>query len=107
MWKQFGGCEEGGARINSTIQRLISSLPTDAQRLFGIGRVQYIRRDISYQGIFELGQYCSMPFLLKLEDHTDEREIRLFERFHRAEFYWDVQEEQPPCTRLESAAQIS
>jgi hypothetical protein len=48
-----------------------------------------------------------MPFLLKLEDHTDEREIRLFERFHRAEFYWDVQEEQPPCTRLESAAQIS
>jgi len=41
-----------------------------------------------------------MPFLLKLEDHTDEREIRLFERFHRPEFYWDVQEEQPPCTRF-------
>ena len=55
MWKQFGGREEGGARINSTIQRLISSLPTDAQHFFGIGRVQYIRRDIELPRDYRAG----------------------------------------------------
>ena len=100
MWAEFGGGNKGGVRINSTLQRLVSSLPTDTRRLFGVGRIRYIREDISYPEVFALGQYHSMPFLLKLEDHTYEREIRLFERFHRPQTYWDVQEEQPPCTRF-------
>jgi hypothetical protein len=100
MWREFGGGTEGGIRVNSTLRRLLSSLPTDARRSFGIGRVRYIRDDISYPEVFALGQYRSMPFLLKLEDYINEREIRLFERFHRPQMHWDVQQEQPPCTRL-------
>lgn len=100
MWEEFGGGNEGGVRINSTLRRLAPSIPTDVRRLFGIGRIRYIRDDISYPEIVALGQYHSMPFLLKLEDYTYEREIRLFERFHRPQTYWDIQEEQLPCTRF-------
>jgi hypothetical protein len=100
MWREFGGGNEGGIRVNSTLRRLVSSLPTDARRSFGIGRVRYIRDDISYPEVFALGQYHSMPFLLKLEDHINEREVRLFERLHRPQMHWDVQQEQPPCTRF-------
>jgi len=102
MWEDpnFGGGNEGGIRINSRLSRLTSSLPTDVLRLFGVGRVQYIRADISYAEVFALGPYHSMPFLLKLENHTWQREIRLFERFARSQTYWDAQPEQPPCTRF-------
>ena len=41
-----------------------------------------------------------MPFLLKLENHTNEREVRLFERFHLPQEHWDVKQEQAPCTRF-------
>jgi hypothetical protein len=100
MWEEFGGGNEGGVRLSSTLRRLESSIPTDARRFFGIGRIQYIRCDISYPEITALGQYKSMPFLLKLEDHTYERAIRLFERFRRPQWDWDIQQEQPPCTRF-------
>ena len=100
MWQDFGGRNEGGIRVNSTLRRLLSSLPTDDRRSFGIGRVRYIRDEISYPEVFALGQYRSMPFLLKLENHTNEREIRLFERFHLPQAQWDVKQEQPPCTRF-------
>jgi hypothetical protein len=100
MWEEFGGGKEGGVRLNSTLRRLASSVPTDARRPFGIGRIQYIREDISYPEIAALGEYKSMPFLMKLENYTNEREIRLFERFHRPQCDWDIQKEQPPCTRF-------
>jgi hypothetical protein len=45
-----------------------------------------------------------MPFLLKLENHTNEREVRLFERFHLPQTQWDAKPEQPPCTRFRIAA---
>ena len=86
-----------------SIQRfdvLLSSLPSDIRRSFGVGRIRYIRDDISYPEVLELGQYQSMPFLLKLEDHINEREVRLFERRHLPQLHWEVQQEQPPCTRF-------
>jgi hypothetical protein len=104
MWREFGGGNEGGIRVNSTLRHLLSSLPTDARRSFGIGRVRYIRDDISYPEVFALGQYHSMPFLSKLEDHINEREVRLFERFHRPQMYWDVEQEQPPV--LDSGSRL-
>jgi hypothetical protein len=100
MWQGFGGGNEGGIRVNSTLRGLLLSLPTDAQRSFGIGRVRYIRDDINDPEILALGQYHSMPFLLKLENHTNERELRLFERFHLTQAHWDAKQEQPPCTRF-------
>jgi hypothetical protein len=103
MWQEFGGGNEGGVRISSTLRCLLSSLPTNGRRLFGIGHVRYIRDDISYPEVLALGQYHSMPFLLKLEDHINEREIRLFERFRLPQMHWDVRQEQPPCTRFRIA----
>lgn len=100
MWREFGGGNEGGIRIDSTLRRLLSSLPSDIRRSFGVGRIRYIRDDISYPEVLELGQYQSMPFLLKLEDHINEREVRLFERRHLPQLHWEVQQEQPPCTRF-------
>jgi hypothetical protein len=100
MWRDFAGNKKGGVRINSTLKRLTSSLPNDARRLFGIGRIEYIPAEITYEELFALGPYNSRPFLLKLQNHTHEREIRLYERFARSQPHWDAQEERTPCTRF-------
>jgi hypothetical protein len=78
MWDKYGGGLSGGVRIDSTIERLISSLP---EQDFGLGMIRYIRPNISFSEAFDLNQYRSMPFLLKLSDHDDDREIRLFTRY--------------------------
>jgi hypothetical protein len=54
--------------IDSTIERLISSLPEED---FGLGMICYIEPDISFSEAFHLNQYRSMPFLLKLSNHQD------------------------------------
>lgn len=78
MWDKYGGGLSGGVRIDSTVERLISSLPEED---FGLGMIRYIRPDISFSEAFDLNQYRSMPFLLKLSDNEDDREIRLFTRY--------------------------
>ena len=76
MWDKYGG-GLSGVRIDSTIERLISSLPEED---FGLGMIRYIPGDLSFSEAFDLNQYRSTPFLLKLSDHEDDREIRLFTR---------------------------
>jgi hypothetical protein len=78
MWDKYGGGLSGGVRIDSTIERLITSLPEED---FELGMIRYIRPDISFSEALDLNQYRSMPFLLKLSDHEDDREIRLFTRY--------------------------
>jgi hypothetical protein len=78
MWEKYGGGLSGGVRIDSTIERLISSLPEED---FALGMIRYIRPDLSFSEAFDLNQYRSTPFLLKLSDHEDDREIRLFTRY--------------------------
>jgi hypothetical protein len=78
MWDKYGGGLSGGVRIDSTIKRLISSLPEED---FGLGMICYIRSDISFPETFHLDQYRSVPFLLKLSEHEDDREVRLFTRY--------------------------
>jgi hypothetical protein len=48
----------------------------------GIGSVRYILPDMSYMEAFDLNEYRSVPFLLKLHNHQDDREVRLYQR-HR------------------------
>jgi len=82
MWTKYGGGSEGGLVLITTVERLISSLPDDMMLSFGIGSIRYIPPTMSYFEAFHLNEYRSAPFLLKLHDHQDDREIRVYQR-HR------------------------
>ena len=82
MWSKYGGGPDGGIVIISSLERLISALPDDIMLSFGIGSVRYIVPDMSYMDAFNLNEYRSAPFLLKLRNHQDDREVRLYQR-HR------------------------
>jgi hypothetical protein len=88
MWHDFGGGERGGVCVITTIRRLGQALLDDR---FEIGAIRYIEAEISFREAFNLNQYRSFPFLLKLVDHEPERELRLFKRFRRPP--------QPDCLR--------
>jgi hypothetical protein len=60
------------------LERLISSLPKED---FGLRMIRYIPPDISFTEVFYLNQYRSVPFLLNLSEHEDDREIRLYARY--------------------------
>jgi hypothetical protein len=62
MWTEFGGGKGGGIRINSTLRRLISSLPADDRRSFGIGRIRYIPDDISISAFSRSGSTARCHF---------------------------------------------
>jgi len=81
MWCTYGGGSDGGLVLISSLDRLISALPDDIMLSFGIGVVRYIRPDIDYMEAFHLNEYRSAPFLLKLHNHQDDREVRLYQRY--------------------------
>jgi hypothetical protein len=81
MWAKYGGGSEGGLVLITTLGRLISSLPDDMMLSFGIGSIRYIPPTMSYFEAFHLNEYRSAPFLLKLHDHQDDREIRVYQRY--------------------------
>lgn len=85
MWEKYGGGSEGGIAIVSTVEKLVASLlEINEARLFGIGRVQYIPRNLTFDESFKLGPYTSYPFLLKLSGekarHEHDQEVRLYVR---------------------------
>jgi hypothetical protein len=82
MWSKYGGGSDGGLVLISSLDRLISALPDDIMLSFGIGSVRYIIPDMSYMEAFHLNEYRSAPFLLKLHNHQDDREVRLYQ-WHR------------------------
>jgi hypothetical protein len=81
MWKKYGGGSEGGIVIESSLERLISVVPDDIMLSFGIGLIRYIPAEMSYVDAVNLNEYRSVPFLLKVSDHEDDREVRLFQRY--------------------------
>lgn len=82
MWNEYGGGREGGIKIISTLDRLIQSLPDDDRRTFGVGRIRYVLPNSSILETWNLNEYRSSPFLLKLKKHHQDRELRLYERHH-------------------------
>lgn len=78
MWHDFGGGKRGGVCLTTTLRRLEQALLDDR---FEIGAIRYIPREMSFHEAFNLNQYRSIPFLLKLADHESECELRLFKRF--------------------------
>jgi hypothetical protein len=82
MWHKYGGGREGGIKIVSTLDRLVDALPTDARRTFGLGRTLYVLPDSSILDTWNLNHYRSIPFLLKLKEHHQDNEVRLYERYH-------------------------
>ena len=81
MWRQYGGGSDGGLLLISSLDRLIAALPDDIMLSFGVGIIRYIRPDITYVEALQLNEYRSAPFLLKLHDHQDDREVRLYQRY--------------------------
>jgi hypothetical protein len=82
MWSKYGGGSDGGLVLVSSLDRLISALPDDMMLSFGIGSVRYIVPDMDYmEAAFGLNGYRDTPFLLKLRNHEDDREVRLFQRY--------------------------
>ena len=76
-WEEFGGGKDGGVCVVTTVERLGSALVEDG---LSIGQIRYIEPDITFEETWYLEQYRSCPFLLKLVNHTREREARLFRR---------------------------
>lgn len=79
MWEEFGGGKEGGVCVVTTVERLGNALVEEG---LSIGLIRYIEPDISFEETWYLEQYRSSPFLLKLANHSREREARLFRRHH-------------------------
>jgi hypothetical protein len=79
MWEEFGGGKEGGVCVVTTVERLGNALVDEG---LSIGLIRYIEPDISFEECWYLEQYRSSPFLLKLANHSREREARLFRRHH-------------------------
>jgi hypothetical protein len=79
MWRDFGGGNEGGVCVVTTVQRLGKALPYDP---LSVGLIRYVDPEMTFAEAFELAQYRSFPFLLKLKKHRLEREVRLFKRHH-------------------------
>lgn len=80
MWRDFGGVDEGGVCVVTTVQRLGEALLDDP---LSVGLIRYVEQEMTFAEAFELAQYRSFPFLLKLKKHRLEREVRLFKYHHR------------------------
>jgi hypothetical protein len=100
MWNEYGGGSEGGIKIISTLDRLMSSLPNDDRRTFGVGRIQYVLPNSSILDTWNLNEYRSSPFLLKLKKYHQDREVRLYERHHVPPWEENKDSEPKICRRF-------